>query len=181
MPKPVNLIIMVEPVAKARARVAVIKGHVREYTPAKTRNAEAEIRITIRQNILHALQWDTEAGPYFPAQMPLRLEALFVIPRPPSTPKKRLFPVPRPDAENYLKLLQDALNKFLYVDDSQITTVLIKKRYGMMPAIHLSVREDVLEGFSSGVPETPPKPLESGQRLKLGGSSGSAGGKNRMF
>ncbi|MFH0712377.1 MAG: RusA family crossover junction endodeoxyribonuclease [Candidatus Jorgensenbacteria bacterium] len=143
MPKPINLIIMVEPVAKGRARATVIGGHVREYTPAKTRNAEAEIRISIRSHILHAVQFDQTAGPYFPAKMPLRLEALFVIPRPPSAPKKRQFPITRPDAENYVKLLQDALNRFLYADDSQITTLLVKKRYGLMPAIHLMVCEDL--------------------------------------
>jgi len=58
MPKPINVIIMVEPVAKGRARAAVIKGHVREYTPAKTRNAEAEVRISIRDNILRTVQFD---------------------------------------------------------------------------------------------------------------------------
>ena len=144
MPKQISVIMMIEPVAKGRARVTTVGGHARAYTPAKTRNAEAEVRISIRENILHTIQFNPEIdGPYFPAGVPLRLEATFVLLRPPSIPKKRRLPTIRPDADNYMKLLQDALNKFIYVDDGQLTTVVIKKRYGMMPAIHLEVREDL--------------------------------------
>ena len=140
--KPVNVIMMLSPVAKGRAKAAVVKGKVREYTPAKTRNAEAEVRISIRDNVLHTVQFDPLKGPYFGKGVALRLEAMFVIPRPQSAPKKRQYPITRPDADNYMKLLQDALNKFLYVDDGQLTTVVIKKRYGLMPAIHLCLSEE---------------------------------------
>jgi Holliday junction resolvase RusA-like endonuclease len=142
MSKPINVIIMVEPVAKGRARITTFGGHARTYTPAKTRNSEAEVRISIRENLKHHLQWDIEAGTYFPAKMPLRMEAMFVILRPPSIPKKRVLPTSRPDVDNYLKLLLDALNKFIMPDDSQLTSVIIKKRYGLMPAIHLKIEED---------------------------------------
>jgi len=178
MPKPVNLVIMVEPVAKGRARATVINGHVREYTPAKTRNAEVEIRISIRDNILHALQWDHEAGPYFPARMPLKLEVMFVIPRPPSALKKRHFPVTRPDIDNFLKTLFDACNQFLWVDDSQLVTILAKKRYGLMPAIHLRVEEEV-EG--SGLPVSANKLSEIDSRGNGRHSSGVLSGEKAML
>ena len=143
MPKLINVVMMIEPVAKGRAKMTTFGGHARAYTPAKTRNAEAEVRISIRENLKHHLQWDIETGTYFPAKMPLRMEAMFVIPRPPSIPKKRGLPTSRPDVDNYLKLLQDALNKFIYPDDGQLTTTVIKKRYGLMPAIHLKIEEDM--------------------------------------
>jgi Holliday junction resolvase RusA-like endonuclease len=143
MPKMINVVMMIEPVAKGRAKITTFGGHARAYTPAKTRNAEAEVRISIRENLKHALDWDTTAGTYFPEKMPLRMEAMFVIPRPPSIPKKRVLPISRPDIDNYMKLLQDALNKYIYPDDGQLTSVIIKKRYGMMPAIHLMIREDM--------------------------------------
>ena len=86
MPKLINVVMMIEPVAKGRAKMTTFGGHARAYTPAKTRNAEAEVRISIRENLKHHLQWDIETGTYFPAKMPLRMEAMFVIPRPPSIP-----------------------------------------------------------------------------------------------
>jgi len=39
------------------------------------------------------------------------------------------MPVSRPDVENYAKTLLDALNKFVFPDDSQITTLLVRKRF----------------------------------------------------
>jgi Holliday junction resolvase RusA-like endonuclease len=148
MSKVVNVVIPVAPVPKGRPRARVMKGRVMEYTPAKTRDAEAEVRVSIRQYLLHHLQFEPEAGPYFSAGIPLSLKAMFVIPRPPSIPKKRQLPVTRPDCDNYVKLLIDSLNKFLWVDDAQLTSIFILKRYGMMPAIYLTISEDKLLDFT---------------------------------
>ncbi|MBA7577412.1 hypothetical protein ES708_19264 [subsurface metagenome] len=53
------------------------------------------------------------------------------------------MPVARPDYDNYAKLLTDALEKFVYKNDSQICTALIKKRFGSPPRIELAIEEDV--------------------------------------
>ena len=139
--KPINVVLNVEPVAKGRARVVIKGGRAMAYTPEKTRTAETEIRLMIRQHLMNSLHlFDGEQ--YFPAEMPLRMEALFLVPRPPSAPTKRFFPVNRPDCDNYLKTLLDSLNKFIFADDSQLTTIIVKKRYGLIPSIHLRIEED---------------------------------------
>jgi Holliday junction resolvase RusA-like endonuclease len=139
MPASIALIIPVEPMAKGRPRVTRT-GQV--YTPAKTENAEAEARIAIRSHVLHSVKPFALEKPMFGDGVPISLDLIFVIPRPKSAPKKRQFPITRPDVDNYVKLIFDALNKFVWVDDSQVTTLVVKKRYGLMPAIHLIIHEE---------------------------------------
>jgi Holliday junction resolvase RusA-like endonuclease len=139
--KAIDIVMMIDPVAKARARVVFKDGRVSAFTPQETKMAELEIKLTIRQHLLHTLDF-SGPSPYFDAKTPLRLEADFIIPRPPTIPKSRTLPMVRPDCDNYTKTLLDALNKFLYPDDGQITTLIVRKRYGLMPAIHLKVSPD---------------------------------------
>jgi Holliday junction resolvase RusA-like endonuclease len=40
-----------------------------------------------------------------------------------------VLPTKKPDADNIAKIVLDALNKFAYNDDKQITDLIIKKRY----------------------------------------------------
>lgn len=127
--------IYVEPTPKARARTIVTKGgKYHSYTPQKTAHAEALIREAVI------------GSGFFDAGVPLRLEATFYRPKPKSTPKRVELPVTRPDWDNYGKLLTDALQKFIYENDSQITTALIRKRFGSPPRIVLIIEEDIEEG-----------------------------------
>ena len=127
--------IFTEPVAKARARVAVRNGHAIAYTPAKTRNSEAEIRCLIREEAMKCGQFD--------AGVPLHLEAVFYIEKPKSKPKKVTQPTTRPDTDNYLKLLLDALNGYVVPDDSQIVSIHARKAYGSPACIELKIREEL--------------------------------------
>ncbi len=138
---PVDVVMMIEPVAKARARITFHDGRVRSYTPAKTKAAELEIKLTIQQHLIHSLNFNGNSTD-FPAEMPLKLTATFVMPRPQSAPKSRSLPCVRPDCDNFCKCLLDACNHFLWVDDAQVTTMNVRKRYGLMPAIYLKVEED---------------------------------------
>lgn len=127
--------INVEPVAKARARVMISKGGKRySYTPQKTVHSESLIREAVI------------GSGFFDAGIPLKLEATFYRPKPKSTPKRVELPVTRPDWDNLGKLLTDSLEKFIYENDSQITTALIKKRFGSPPRIEIKMEEDIGEG-----------------------------------
>lgn len=128
----IETIIYVEPVAKARARTMISKGGKRySYTPSKTAHAENLIRDRVM-----------ELGKSFDVGVPIRLETTFYRVKPKSTPKRVKLPVSRPDWDNYGKLLTDALEKFVYANDSQITTAVIKKRFGSPPRIHLILEID---------------------------------------
>ena len=126
--------IYVEPTAKLRPRSRIVGHHVQTYTPAKTRNAEAMIQAMIRSQVM-------EIGS-FEEGVPLRLEVTFYRVRPKHLPKRVTLPVSRPDYDNYAKLLTDALEKFVYKNDSQITTALIRKRFGDPPRIELKLECD---------------------------------------
>jgi len=131
--------IYVEPTAKARPKSRMVhtgtKNFIQTYTPAKTRHAEAMVEAMIRTQVM-------DLG-NFEEGVPLRLEATFYRDRPKHLPKRVTMPVTRPDYDNYAKLLTDALEKFVYKNDSQICTALIKKRFGSPPRIELTIEVDI--------------------------------------
>ena len=130
--------ILVLPIGKARPRHRQLKdGRIIDYLPEPTLTTQGMIQVHIRNTVMRQGS--------FPQGIPLKMAATFYRPRPKSAPKKLLKPVTKPDWDNYGKLVSDALNKFVYHDDSQITTAVIKKRYGNPPRIELALEEDLDE------------------------------------
>jgi Holliday junction resolvase RusA-like endonuclease len=121
----VQLTIYGTPVPKGRARVTTVGGHARAYTPKATAAWEAEIRRQAAQQY---------SGP--PLDYALSVTAIFYLPRPKTC--KRCVPSVRPDLDNYIKALTDALNDVLWKDDGQIVSVTAEKRYGE-PRVEVSV------------------------------------------
>ncbi len=133
----ISATILVEPVAKGRPRVAVVNNHARAYTPQKTVRAEMQVIADIRHQL-------GELQP-FSAGTPVKLTATFYRVRPKGLPKRVILPITRPDCDNYVKLLEDALNKFAFPDDAQITTMIVRKRFaepGSVPRIELRLETD---------------------------------------
>lgn len=127
--------ILVEPIGKARPRHRQLKdGRIIDYIPEPTLSTQGWIQVMIR-NIVYKLG-------QFPPDVPIRMVATFYRLRPKSAPKKVTMPITKPDWDNLGKLVSDALNKFVYRDDAQLTTVTIKKRFGNPPRIHLVIEED---------------------------------------
>lgn len=133
----INVTILVEPTPKARPQHAVTKDgkKIVAYTPKKTMMAEARIESWIQDALL-------DKGIWFPKGMPIRMEAIFYRLKPDSTSKRVKLPATSPDLDNYTKLLTDALEKFVYYNDSQITTMFIRKRFGSPPRIELTLEDD---------------------------------------
>lgn len=123
--------IFVEPRGKARPRTITRGGKTWSYTPRGTVRTENSIRDRVM-----------ELGQYFDARVPIKLEAIFYREKPKSTPKKVLLPVTKPDLDNYFKLVTDSLEKFVFANDSQITTAVMTKRFGSPPRIELKLEED---------------------------------------
>ena len=123
-----------EPVPKGRPRATMKGGKMRVYTPSATVHAENLIRT--------AIVGQCSEGVVFGSGIPVSLKVTFYRSRPKSLPKRVELPVARPDWDQYGKLLCDALEKFLYENDSQITTALIKKRYGSPPRVELEMEEE---------------------------------------
>ena len=113
------------PMGKQRPKFSSAGKFVRTYTPAKTVNYETLVKelFTINQ------------CPMLEGEISVQVIAYLTIPA--SAPKKKaeqmaigiINPTKKPDCDNILKIICDALNGMAYHDDSQIVQALVKKRY----------------------------------------------------
>ena len=122
-----------EPVGKGRPRFTR-GGHT--YTPEKTANYEALIRLAFQENFPDFVPWDCPVEVY--------MTAYFSIPK--SFSKKRhklaedqlIRPTKKPDSDNISKL-KDALNGIAWKDDSQVVTEHVYKFYSDRPRLVIEV------------------------------------------
>lgn len=125
MKNEISFMIEGTPVPKGRPR-HTRSGHT--YTPEKTREAEANVRAEYIEQC---------KGFMFPSDVPLNIHCNFYMPIPKGTSKKRKAamhmgteqPLKKPDIDNLLKLILDALNGTAYEDDKQIVRIAGRKTY----------------------------------------------------
>ena len=106
------------PVPKGRPRFTRDAGFVRAYTPLKTRRWEKIIRgqaVSYRPEYL----WEG----------PIIMTLTFMMPRPKSLPKKVIYHIKKPDLDNLVKTIKDALQGIIYKSDSQIIITNSEKKY----------------------------------------------------
>lgn len=132
-----NLKLKIKPIAKARPRL----GRYGTYTPKKTADYEKAVQLAYRN------QFKKEE----PFEKPVRIEIDFYFQVPKSyTKKQRLQFVEenkphtkRPDLDNLVKAVTDALNGFAYKDDSQIYSMIIQKWETLeVSNIEIKIQED---------------------------------------
>lgn len=115
------------PQGKARPRATVRGGRVQVYTPEETALYEAAIRAAYCAAHGRVML----AGP-----VSLSVTAVFAVPRACSRKKQAdclagvLLPVTKPDADNILKAVADALSGAAYADDRCVVDMRCTKRYG---------------------------------------------------
>nr|DAI20088.1 MAG TPA: Endodeoxyribonuclease RusA [Caudoviricetes sp.] len=120
-----------ECVPKARPRFSKF-GHV--YTTPKTRAYENIVKSTAIDNRVPCI---TTA---------LRVELIIYKSIPKSFSKKKrelanegkIYPVVKPDIDNYVKAILDGLNGVLFVDDKQIVDFRAVKRYSDSPRVEVT-------------------------------------------
>lgn len=128
------------PRGKGRPRTAVIAGRAQIYTDAKTRSEEGAIR-SIAAGVMGGQT-------PFEGAVILRLCAYRPIPsgfsqkRRASAERGEIVPISKPDADNYLKII-DALNGIVWRDDSQVVTAIVHKRFSDRPRLVIEVRSMV--------------------------------------
>lgn len=122
------------PMGKQRART-LRNGH--SYTPEKTVNYETLIKLSCPKL-------------YAPLVGALNLAVIAYYPIPKSFSKTKreqalqghIRPLVKPDIDNVIKIVCDALNGIAYKDDTQISTVWATKKYGEQPKIIIQITED---------------------------------------
>jgi Holliday junction resolvase RusA-like endonuclease len=83
----------------------------------------------------------------FDTPMQLKLSAYYPIPKSWSKKKRQLavdgeiYPQVKPDLDNVMKAILDALNGVVYADDSQVINLVATKRYSTDPRIEVYVHE----------------------------------------
>ncbi len=131
-------------VGKGRPRFVRQGGFVRTYTPPETKNAEKKIASVCKSAM------DVCFVGVFNGSVKLDVEAGYPIPK--STSKRlkqqmlddEVRPTVKPDADNVLKLVADALNGVMYKDDNQIVMMSFEKRYtDTKPYLRISVSDEV--------------------------------------
>lgn len=128
------------PVAQPRQRHGVVNGHVRNWTPKDhpVQTFKAALQMAVSQ---------AKDKPTAPLAGPLFVEMYFFLPRPKGLMRRKdpEGPVPcpaKPDIDNRVKSVMDALNGLLWRDDSQIWHIDASKWYAgkeQLPGIELTV------------------------------------------
>ena len=55
--------------------------------------------------------------------------------------QNEISPTKKPDIDNIVKIILDAMNKFAFKDDTQITKLSVEKRYGEEEKIYIEIEE----------------------------------------
>lgn len=125
-----------EPRGKGRPRFNRSTG--RAYTDSETRAYEDKIAA------IYMLKYGTE---HFAAKDFLHMQVLATFPIPKNTKKSdrinmilgEIFPSRKPDIDNILKVVMDALNGVAYKDDSRVSALLGQKCYGYEPGLQIKI------------------------------------------
>ena len=113
-----------EPCGKGRPRFTKA-GHT--YTPQKTAVYENLVKLEYERQC-SGIRFDEGA-------VGIKITAYFAVPKSVSQKKKaemisgNVFPTKKPDADNILKIVADALNGIAYGDDKQVVTAQVQKQY----------------------------------------------------
>lgn len=131
-----------EAVGKGRPRVSRRGNYVHTYTPEKTRVFEEAIRFEFMAS-------NSDTMPVFDRETPLIAKVTIGCSIPKSYSKKKqalcrdrvLVPTKKPDIDNILKAVFDALNGYAFEDDVQIVKVYAEKRYAVEPFVEVEIDE----------------------------------------
>ena len=126
------------PVPQGRPRMCRVGSGVRAVDPPKSRIYKETLQ-----------QMAKMAKPQMITDTPLNIVLQFVLPVPSSWSKKKqakalageIVPQGKPDLDNLIKAVLDAMNDIVWEDDSAIVEVAANKVYGDTPLVRMVVYE----------------------------------------
>lgn len=136
----IKFTVMGEPRGKGRPRFARRGQFVQTYTDDATVSYENLVRLSYQQQCGFHI---------FPKECMLEMRISCYLPIPKSASKKKqllmeqnvLRPTKKPDFDNMVKVVCDALNKVAYADDTQIVDGMVRKFYSRQPRMVVSIKE----------------------------------------
>lgn len=129
------------PFGKQRPKFSAFGGHVTVRTPKKTVNYENLVK----------MEYTTQCpGIRFVDGIPITADitAYYAIPKSVSLKKSgammrgEIIPTKRPDCDNVIKIILDALNNIAYRDDAQVAEIHFRKRYHDEPGVAVRFWQD---------------------------------------
>lgn len=78
-----------------------------------------------------AVRWVEHHPGFVMLDEPVRLRAVFYLPRPKSYPAWRWIPSARPDLSKLARSIEDSLSDVIYRDDARISDLSVAKRYAL--------------------------------------------------
>lgn len=131
MKEPIYVEFDIEPVAKGRPKFTVRGGYAKAYTPKKTQSFE---------DIVKTL-WLTQVKRRFdrePLQVTIDCYQQFPVSKPKT---KDVFNTTKPDLDNYIKSISDALNGIAMADDATIVGIIAIKRYALKGGFSILIED----------------------------------------
>ncbi|WP_337032468.1 RusA family crossover junction endodeoxyribonuclease [Paenibacillus illinoisensis] len=126
------------PVAQGRPKFSSQGGFTRAYDPKNSKDYKDYVRLAAAEHAPAAL-----------LEGPLGMVLTVYRSTPKSFSKKKaaqaeagqIRPITKPDVDNYLKGVKDALKGVIWKDDSQVVEVFAQKRYSARPRIEVKIKQ----------------------------------------
>lgn len=138
MSKIITFTIYGEPYGKKNMQPIRMGNHFSSYSPKQNTNYMTSVKMCYMEQAEGFRFEDDE-------QLTITIIAYKSIPKT-MTKKKlalikanKLFPITKPDCDNISKVICDGLNKLAFRDDSQITDLIVKKRYDEVPRVYVEI------------------------------------------
>ena len=134
-----NFVIPGSPIGQGRPKFSTINGHPKAYDPEKSRNYKAYVRMLATQ-AMKETGFERIDGP-----CNVVIQAYFEVPKSKSKRFREAAlkgterPTKKPDADNIVKAIQDALNGLAYKDDACIVELACHKYYSDNPRVEVFV------------------------------------------
>ena len=124
-------------IGKGRPRLNSYTGQV--YTPTKTKDYE---NLVIQYFMLKYPRFTP-----FEGRVSVEITANFEVPKSAKKQEKELMlenklnPLKKPDIDNIVKIILDAMNECAFKDDTQITKLAVEKKYAQTESIYVKIEE----------------------------------------
>ena len=124
-------------IGKGRPRLNSYTGQV--YTPTRTKDYE---NLVIQYFMLKYPRFTP-----FEGRVSVEITANFEVPKSAKKQEKELMlenklnPLKKPDIDNIVKIILDAMNECAFKDDTQITKLSVEKKYASEESVYVKIEE----------------------------------------
>ncbi len=129
-----------EPVAQGRPKFTTVGGFARAYDPAKSSDYKQYIKLAAREYAPESL-WVGAISIVITAYRSMPKYISGSPERAKAAERGDILPTSKPDADNYLKGVKDALKGVIWKDDSQVVDAYVGKRYSAKPRIEIIITQ----------------------------------------